>query len=295
MNWWKKLKGETRLNEGLKRHTTFKIGGPCKYFIAPKDAADLKLLLKLLKSYKIPFSVLGSGSNILACDHILQRAIIRLSLPYFTKIKFKATSVKVGAGIKLARLVSLAKEKGLSGCEFLAGIPGTVGGAIIMNAGTGHPKKNLSDLVVNVLVMDYNGKVSLLKKSDIKFAYRSSNLKKYIVLSACLKLEKKKKSEIGKRIKEYLGYRVSRQDYKTPSAGCVFKNPKGDSAGRLIELCGLKGKRIGGARISPRHANFIINTKNARAEEVLRLMGLAKKAVEKKFKLKLIPEIEIWL
>ena len=292
MNWWKSLKGKVKLQEPLKKHTAFKIGGPAKYFIEPNDIRDLKLLLNLLKRYKIPFWVMGAASNILVSDNGIYGAVLRLSSPYFKKVVLKDNSFTLGSGVLLNQVVLSAQRYGLSGVEFLAGIPGTLGGALIMNAGI--PEKNIGELVEAVTVIDYNGKIKALSGRDIKFGYRISNLSKYIILSASIKLVKKKRQVIQDNIKRYLDYRRLRQDLSRPSAGCVFKNPLGYSAGKLIDLCGLKGRRIKDAYISKRHANFILNLGKAKAKDVCKLMGLIKKEVKRKFNITLEPEIKIW-
>lgn len=292
MNWWKGLKGKVRLNVPLKAHTTFKIGGPAEFFITPEDSRDLKFLLNLLKRYKIPFLVIGAGSNILVGDKGVRGAVLRLNSPCFKKVEFKNNRIEAGSGVLLNQVLMLAKEHGLSGIEFLVGIPGTLGGALIMNAGV--QGKSISDLVENVTVMDYNGKIKILNKRDIRFEYRKSNLAKYIILSVCLRLARKDGQEIKDSIKKYISYRKLTQDLAWPSAGCVFKNPPGYSAGQLIDLCGLKGQRLGDARISLKHANFIVNLKNAKAGEVAKLMGLIVNKVKDKFNITLKPEIKVW-
>lgn len=293
MNWWKGLKGRVKLKEPLKNHTAFKIGGPAKYFIEPKDIDDLKLLLGLLKRYKITFFVIGAGSNILINDRGIEGAVLHLNSPYFNRIHFmNEPAVEVGSGLMLNRVILAAKKRGLSGLEFLAGIPGTVGGALVMNAGI--PKKNIADLVETVTVMDYNGRIKTLDRNQARFEYRSSNLSRYIILSALMRLFKKERGEIEDEINSYLKYRRLSQDLSHPSAGCVFKNPREYPAGKLIDLCGLKGKRMGGACISEIHANFIINPGNAKAVDVLKLMDYTRKKVEDKFNIDLKPEIKIW-
>jgi len=276
----------------MKGHTTFKIGGPAKYFIEPKDTHELKLLLSSIKRYNIPLLVIGGGSNILVNDRGVRAIVLSLNPPIFKKISFHNNHVFAASGVALSRVIRLAQKQGLSGLEFLSGIPGRVGGALAMNAGI--PGENIGDLVEEASVMDYNGNIKNLNKKKIKFGYRASSLSKYIILSARLKLIKKDKQEIKNRIKRYLSRRKLTQDLSWSSAGCIFKNPKGVSAGELIDLCGLKGKRIGGACISRIHANFILNLGQARARDVLKLMDLAKKDVKKKFNVSLEPEIKIW-
>jgi UDP-N-acetylmuramate dehydrogenase len=292
MNWWKDLRGKVSLKEFLKDHTTFRIGGPAKYLAEPKDANDLKLLLNLAKRYKIPTFVIGAGSNILVKDRGVDGAVLRLNSPYFKKLVVKDKYLEVGAGCLISKVVAKTLERGLSGAEFLAGIPGTMGGALVMNAGAWG--RNIGDLVEKVTVMDYNGNIKTLNRRALKFGYRKSNLSQYIILSARIKLVKKNKEEIQNRVKNNLQQRKATQDLSGACAGCVFKNPKGASAGRLIDLCGLKGKKIGGAYISAKHANFIINKGNAKARDILQLMKLVSKEVKKKFNITLEPEIKIW-
>jgi len=292
MNWQKSLKIRVKKNEPLKNKTTFKIGGRAEGFAEPKDAGDLSSLVALAKKHKIPVFILGAGSNLLVSDRGVKGIVVKLDSTFFKKISFSAGLVKAGAGLTLTRLVLESRKRSLSGLEFLIGIPGTVGGALTMNAGAWGG--SIADCVEELRVMDYNGNIKYLRKKDTKFAYRSSNLGKYIILDALFKLTRAKRRKIDSAIKKNLSQRHKLQDNSLPNAGCVFKNPPGNSAGRLIDLCGLKGKRAGGAEISERHANFILNKKNASSADVLNLMGLAKKAVMNKFKVTLKPEIKIW-
>jgi UDP-N-acetylmuramate dehydrogenase len=292
MNWWRDSKFKIKLQEPLKNHTTFKVGGSARYFAEPKDIKALKLLLNYTKRYDIPVLIIGAGSNILVSDKGLDALVLRLSSPFFKKISFQGNHIKVGSGAMLSQIISSAQRRGLSGLEFLTGIPGTVGGALAMNAGI--EKASIWNLVEEVTVMDYNNRIKNLSKEDIKFGYRKSSLSKFIILNAHLRLIAKEKREIINRIKRHINYRLKTQDISKPCAGCIFKNPKGVSAGRLIDLCGLKGVKIGGAYISRRHGNFILNLGTATLADVLGLMDLAKKRVKKKFNINLEPEIIIW-
>ncbi|MCM8780813.1 MAG: UDP-N-acetylmuramate dehydrogenase [Candidatus Omnitrophica bacterium] len=294
MDWWKGLKGKIKFNEPLKTHTTFKIGGPARFFIQPADIEDLRLLLILLEKHKIPFFIIGAGSNLLVSDRGVNGAVIHLGANYFKRITFKGELVEAGGGLLLSRMLSLFVRYGLAGAEFLTGIPGTLAGAIIMNAGQGERGASISELVEKVTVMDYNGNVMELSKDDLRFGYRDSDLGELIVLGAKLRLVRKGKKEIKSKIREYLTYRILSQDISLPSAGCVFKNPPGYSAAKLIELCGLKGRSIGGAAISLKHANFIVNLNRAKAEDVLKLMDLIITEVRHRFNVVLEPEIKIW-
>ncbi|MFH0826671.1 MAG: UDP-N-acetylmuramate dehydrogenase [Candidatus Omnitrophota bacterium] len=286
------IKGKIRRKEPLSRHTTFRIGGPAQFFIEPRDSGDLKTLIIWVRIHKIPLLVIGAGSNILASDKGMEACVVRLSTPFFKKISFSRDRLDAGSGLSLTKLLGFARSRSLSGLEFLVGIPGTVGGALIMNAGAWGA--NLGNLVEKVKVMDYNGKIKVLGRDKIRFAYRKSSLASSIILSVRLKLSKKTRKEISGRIKKYRMLRHNTQDQGLASAGCVFRNPVGFTAGRLIESCGLKGKRRGDAVVSKRHANFILNQHSARCQDVLNLMDLIKKKVRKKFHIHLEPEIKIW-
>ena len=294
MNWWRNLKGRIRLAEPLKNHTTFKIGGPAKFFIEPQDPNDLRLLLSLVKRYNLSLLVIGRGSNLLISDKGINGVVLRLNAPWFNKLSYKDNYLEAGSGALLSRVVLFAKGHGLSGAEFLVGIPGTVGGALAMNAGIAQDNRSIAELVESVTVMDYRGNRKILNKKDIRFGYRTSSLSKYIILSALIKLNRKNKEQINDKIKAYLKYRKLTQDLSKPSAGCIFRNPTGNSAGRLIDLCGLKGKRIGDAGVSLKHANFILNLGKGSARDVCKLMDLIRKKVNNKFNINLTPEIKIW-
>lgn len=288
----KGVKAEIKTQEPLKKYTTFKIGGPAKFFAKPSDINDLKLLILSAKRYNIPVLVIGSGSNILVGDKGVKALVLKLNSPYFRGVAKKGNHLKVGSGLTLRDLIFKARDFGLSGLEFLTGIPATVGGALVMNAGAWG--KNIGSTVKKVTVMDYKGKVKVLGKNEIKFGYRKSSLAKYIILDSTLGLSRKNKEAIQDSMNKTLKNRIGTQDNTSPNAGCIFKNPPCESAGRLIDSCGLKGRRIGDACISLRHANFILNRGRASAKDVLRLMHLIRKEVKDKFRVNLEPEIKIW-
>jgi len=292
MHWQRRLKSRIKIREPLKKHTTLRIGGPADLFIRPRDSADLKVLLPALKRDKIPLLVMGAGSNLLAADKGLKAAILKLDSSFFKEISCRDTCLELGSAVMLGEAVREAARRGLGGIEFLAGIPGTVGGALAMNAGAWG--RNIGELIEKARVMDYKGNISWLKKERIKFGYRKSSLAKYIILGARLKLARKNKEVTREEIKKYLSLRRKTQGVCLPNAGCIFKNPPEESAGRLIDLCGLKGKRIGGACVSRRHANFILNCGRAKAADVLKLMHLIKRRVKAKFNIDLQPEIKVW-
>lgn len=291
-SWFRDLSCKVRVNELLSNHTTFKIGGCAKYFVQPKDIDDLRSLLLKAKVYKMPVWIIGSGSNLLINDHGLDGIVIDLNAAHFKKIRFKSGLLEAGAGVKLQTLVRKTCNLGLSGAEFLAGIPGTVGGALIMNAGI--KEKEIKDIIEDVTVLDYNANTHTLNGNKIRFGYRNSNLSKYIVIKASFKLRRQDKSTIKEKIKKYVENRWRTQDFAYPNAGCVFKNPKGLSAGKLIDRCGLKNRHFGKAWVSAKHANFIINKNMASAKDVLRLMNFIKQKVKRKFGIELEPEIKIW-
>ncbi|MDD4908096.1 MAG: UDP-N-acetylmuramate dehydrogenase [Candidatus Omnitrophica bacterium] len=292
MNWLKQLRGRIRRNEPLSRHTTFGIGARASFFIEPEDASDLIGLISALKREKLPIRLIGSGSNLLVKDKKLDCAVIKLSSPFFRKIRSEGNILEAGGGAALPALLKYASVHGLAGLEFLAGIPGTVGAGLVMNAGI--PGEEIGGVVLDAEVMDHRGRIRRLEKNDMGLAYRKSGLDKYIVISARFKLKPDKKPAIQKRINGLLKKRLDTQDHSCRSAGCAFKNPAGASAGKLIDACGLKGARIGGAYVSDKHANFIINKGDARAADVLELMKLIQKKVKNKFKIELEPEIKIW-
>jgi UDP-N-acetylmuramate dehydrogenase len=294
MNWWKELKGRVKRGEPLKKHTTFKIGGPARLFIEPKDIDDLRSLVILLKQRRMSASVIGAGSNLLVSDRGVASAVIRLSSPRFRALAFRGRHVEVGAGSPLPAVIEACAKKGLSGLEFLAGIPGTMGGALAMNAGQTREGLNIGNFIETVTVMDLNGRVKRLTRKEAGFGYRTSRLSRYIILDCRLKLAKKNKSQIRKTTARYIAYRRASQDYGGASAGCVFRNPEGDFAGRLIDECGLKGRETGGARVSSKHANFIINKGRAKAKDVLALIRIIQRTVKKRYAIELMPEIKIW-
>lgn len=266
------------------------------------DPWELRDIIRLARAARINTRVIGAGSNILAQDKGVKGLIVKLDSPLFKRISLESSSrVKAGAGASLSRFIAFCRSRSLAGSEFLTGIPGTIGGGLAMNAGISVKSANkkikdqaIGDLVEIVRVMDYNGGIKELKAKDIKFVYRDSGLSGYIILEAVFKLRKGDKNRVTRNIRECAFRRRQSQDYSFPSAGCVFKNPPADSAGRLIDQSGLKGKKAGGAAVSRKHANFIVNLGNARAKDVLSLIALIKKEVKRNFKVNLEPEIKIW-
>jgi len=245
----------------------------------------------MAKKSNLPFFILGGGSNILVSDKGYNGLVIKIKNQ---KSKIKNNRILAEAGLALNRLVELSLKNNLTGMEWAVGIPGTIGGAIYGNAGAF--KKSMKDLIKEVEVFDTKDeKIKIFKNKDCKFGYRDSIFKKkknLIILSASLQLKKGKKMKIKEKIKRYLNYRKETQPLNFPSAGSIFKNPKNFYAGFLIEKCGLKGKRIGNAKISEKHANFIVNLGNGKAKDVKKLIKLIKKKVKNKFKIELEEEIQ---
>ncbi|MGB9598831.1 MAG: UDP-N-acetylmuramate dehydrogenase, partial [Minisyncoccales bacterium] len=285
-----KVLPQVKKNILLKNHTTFKIGGRAKYFFEAKRKEDLIRATFLAKKLKLPYFILGGGSNVLVSDKGFEGIVIKVENKNLSVLN---SEIYAEAGVKLAKIVNVAAENSLSGFEFLVGIPGTVGGAIFGNCGAFG--KSIGDLIKEVEIFDLKSNcLKVLKKRDCAFSYRDSIFKKnknLIILSAIFKLKRKKKDEILKKMKENLKEKIKSQPLNFPSAGCIFKNPGKISAGKLIEMANLKGKKIGGAKISEKHANFILNFKKAKAKDVRRLIRFIKQKVKKKFGIVLEEEI----
>lgn len=283
------FKGNISFREPLNKFTTFKIGGPADFYLEPKDRNDLINLIKYLKEIKYPYIIIGNGSNVLISDDGIRGAAINLEYG-FTKIEVKKNKVYAEAGIRLSKLVDVCIEHSLVGLENLAGIPGTLGGAILMNAGAYGGE--ISDFITKVEVVD-DEQISFLKKEECGFAYRKSNLEGKIILSAEFELNFGDKEKAKQRRKELLLKRNLSQPVELPNAGSIFKNPPNDYAARLIEQAGLKGLSIGGAKVSEKHANFIVNFNNASAKDVIELMKIIQERVHQKFGIMLEPEIKV--
>lgn len=279
-------------NELLKKHTSIRIGGSADYFCVPKNIEELKEALQYAKERSLPVAVIGAGTNLLVLDQGFRGLVIKLSKG-LNWITYNGQRVQVGSGVDLARLIRSLSAKGWGSLEFLVGIPGTVGGAVVMNAGAWG--KGIGSCVAEVKVLDRNGNERIIKKNKLGFRYRKSKLQKNngIVVEVTLKLRKKRKNKIKKIIREYLLRRRETQPLGTPNCGSIFKNPNGDFAGRLIEAADCKGMRLGDAQVSTKHANFILNLGEAKARDVIKLITRVQKKVKDKFKILLEPEIKI--
>lgn len=283
------FRGNISISEPLSRFTTFRVGGPADYYLEPKDREDLINLIKYLNEIKYPYIIIGNGSNILISDEGIRGAAINLEFG-FTKIEVSKNKVFAEAGIRLSKLVDVCIEHSLVGMENLAGIPGTLGGAILMNAGAYGGE--ISDFITRVEVFD-GDKLDFLKKEECGFAYRKSNLEGKIILAAEFELPVGDKEKARARRKELLLKRNQSQPVELPNAGSIFKNPPNEFAARLIEQVGLKGFTVGGAKVSEKHANFIVNFNNASANDIVELMKIIQEAVYHKFGILLEPEIKM--
>jgi UDP-N-acetylmuramate dehydrogenase len=289
------IEGEAKFMEPMSAHTSLRIGGPADIFVMPRTRSSLMNLHMNCKRSRIPFFPLGGGTNVLVRDGGIEGVVLS-SMQFMNKeaVKEDDTHVylSVDAGTMLQRLVNFSRENGYSGIEGLAGIPGTVGGAICGNAGAyGYEMK---DVLVSVERMDSEGKIGRIRADEIVFGYRSSGiLPGELVLSAVIKLRKDEKNEISARVENFLKMKRERQPLREMSAGCVFKNPSGVSAGKLVDEAGCKGLRTGDVEVSRVHANFFVNKGKARASDFLRLMEEVSHRVKEKFGVVLEPEIKI--
>lgn len=259
-------------DEPMSRHTTFKIGGNASTYIKVGTLSKLSAILKECKNSNIDYMIIGNGSNLLVSDEGLDKAVIRLDGELRNIALIDETTIYCGAGASLAALCKFALKNGLSGLEFAWGIPGTVGGAVFMNAGAYGGE--MKDVVYSVSHITKDGEIGRTDKDALDFGYRNSVYRsnECIITGVILKLNKAQKSEIREKMDDYLYRRSSKQPLEFPSAGSVFKRPEGAFAGALIEQCGLKGKMSGGAQVSEKHAGFIINKSNATAQDVKRLI-----------------------
>ena len=286
----KHIKGKILINEPLKNHTTFRIGGAADIMIIPEDVESLINIIKIANDNNIAWFVMGNGSNILVSDEGYRGIIIKICKA-INYIKIEGNKIVAGAGVILPYLSVYAAKNGLGSLEHLAGIPGTLGGAVVMNAGS--CKEEIGNVVEEVKIINSEGEIETLSKEDLKFGYRYSSLQNgsKIVLEVKLKLKKENPDVIKDRIRKILKKRREKFPLKYPNAGSIFKKPKDAYAGELIEKAGCKGLKVGDAKVSEKHANFIINLGNAKAKDVLFLLKKVRKRVYDKFGILLEPEI----
>ena len=292
MNSFSGLEEIVETDYPLAKRTWYGLGGSADYFIRPKTVEQLKEVVRRCSKNNIPIYVMGFGSNLLISDKGLQGAVIKLEAEQFSQIEFDGEEVTAWAGAELSKLVLMCVEKGLSGIEALTGIPGSVGGAVKMNAGG-----NFGDFgaaVESVTLMDGQGNVFEKSKPELVFDYRRTNITAKFILNARLKLNAADSEQIMRTVKEIWIYKKNNQPLNTRNSGCIFKNPRGASAGALIDRAGLKGLQIGGAVVSEKHANFIIAEKGCTSRDVKRLIEAIKQRVQEQFDTELELEIEVW-
>lgn len=280
-----------RLHEPMKKHTTFRIGGPADYYLCPHSTEELQKILQICKENKMEFFVLGNGSNLLVSDKGYRGVVIQL-WKNFSDIVTKEDTITVKAGALLSKVAAEALEEGLTGMEFASGIPGTIGGAVVMNAGAYGGE--MKDIIKEVTVLTKEGNILTISKEEMNFGYRTSVVKEkgYVVISVVLQLKKGDRAEIRKVMDDLKERRVTKQPLDMPSAGSTFKRPEGYFAGKLIMDAGLRGFSVGGAQISEKHCGFVVNKGDATAADVLGLIKEVQKRVQEKFGVALEPEVK---
>lgn len=283
------VSGTVRADEPLARHTSYRIGGPASIYVECDSVNDLSLALEILSANEVEWTVLGKGSNVLASDAGYEGAVLVLGRD-FKKHTVDGEHIRSGAAVSLAALVQDAFGRGLSGLEFAVGVPGTLGGALAMNAGS--REEWIGAIVESVTLFSPQTGLTCIRGSEVRWGYRSTDLpKRGVICEASLRVEPGEPERIRRVMEASLNRRKKSQPLGKPSAGSVFVNPPGDSAGRLIEAAGLKGARVGGAQVSEVHANFIVNAGGASAADVLELVRLIRETVEDGYGVELKPEI----
>ncbi|MBV8231646.1 MAG: UDP-N-acetylmuramate dehydrogenase [Planctomycetaceae bacterium] len=282
-----------KADEPLAPHLWFRLGGPAAFLARPRTLDELVGLLRRCRDESIPFKVLGGGSNVLVRDEGVKALVLHLESPAFSDVTIRDGRIEAGAAVPLTALISQSTRAGLAGLEFLTGIPGTVGGALLGNAGD--RQVSIGQLVDRVTVIDAAVEIKVRDRDDLRFADRESNLDELVILSAEFALERANPEVVVRRMRRIWIVKKENQPYGHQSSGCIFKNPTTDlSAGMLIEQAGLKGTRFGGAEVSDRHANFIVAQPGASASDVLHLIDQIRQRVWQQFGYELEPQIQIW-
>lgn len=282
---------KVKINEPMNRHTTFRIGGPADYFLLPSSPEEVNGIIEICREEAVPYFILGNGSNLLVSDEGYRGVILQLYRNY-GDICVEGSEIRANAGALLSQIASAARNASLTGFEFAGGIPGTLGGAVVMNAGAYGGE--MKDVLKEVTVMTGDGEIITLPAEKLEMGYRTSIVKTkgYLVLSAVLALEKGDQEAIKARMKELTEQRVSKQPLEFPSAGSTFKRPEGYFAGKLIMDAGLRGYQTGGAQVAEKHCGFVINKDNATAADVCRLMKDVQDKVKEQFGVTLEPEVK---
>lgn len=282
---------QVKTDEPMKKHTTFRIGGAAAFFVMPETAAQITGVIALCRQQAIPYYVLGNGSNLLVSDSGFDGVVIAMEKRW-CNIRFEGQLVTAGAGAPLGTIARQALERSLTGMEFAAGIPGTLGGAVVMNAGA--YGSELKDILHRVAVLTADGEIKQMAAADLALGYRTSCIpaQNYIVLEAQMELTAGEECRIRGRMEELAGRRRTRQPLDYPSAGSTFKRPEGYFAGQLIEDAGLKGYQIGGAQVSVKHSGFVVNKGDATAADVIKLCRYVQAEVKQQFGVQLELEIK---
>ena len=287
-----KLAGQENVwqNEPMKNHTTFRVGGCARYLVEPQNAVQLSQIVKACRDAGMPYYIVGNGSNLLVSDRGYDGTVIKFG-PGMSRIHVDGERVYVQAGALLSQTAKRAMEEGLSGLEFASGIPGSIGGGLVMNAGAYGGE--MSQIVESVTVMNESGEIMELDCDTMEFGYRTSVIKNraFVVLEAALHLQRRDKADIQAKMEEFAARRKEKQPLEYPSAGSIFKRPEGYFSGKLIMDSGMRGYRVGGAQVSEKHCGFIINTGNATSEDIAELMAEVQDRVKERFRVSLEPEI----
>lgn len=281
-----------RADEPLAPYTWLGLGGVAQYFAEPRTLDELASVIKYCNENDIELRMIGSGSNILIHDDGISGVVVSLAQGPFDQIDIEGTHVSCGAGALLSRLISRTVAAGLSGLEVLAGIPGTVGGALAGNSGT--RSGEISQYLKQVTLINHDGQILEMKAAELGFDYRSSQLKNFVVVEAQFDLTADDTAEITKRLRKTWILKKASQPLSEQSAGCIFKNPRGYNAGQLIDKAGLKGTKVGDCEVSERHANFIVTYENATSSDMLKLIDLVQSKVRSVHGVDLELEIKIW-
>ncbi len=281
-----------RLNQKLSHYTSMGVGGECSHLLFPTDENSLSEIIGIFNSENIKWQCIGAGTNIIVKDEGLKSVVIKL-----TKLRidtlYDGTNLTVHSGYKLPRLVGETMEKGLAGLEFAAGIPGTIGGAVVMNAGS--YGSEIFEVVQSLLMMDNAGNMQWMDKEEFEFGYRTTNVRKRgVVIKVKMKLVSDEPERVRDKVSVFQKKRESSQPLRAKSAGCIFKNPQSMSAGAIIDSLGMKGKMYGAAKISDEHANYITNEGGASAKDIISLIEKIENTVYEQKKIRLEREVEIW-
>jgi UDP-N-acetylmuramate dehydrogenase len=284
------LAGTVKYGEPLGRHTTYRIGGPASVHFVPASNEAAAGAVAWAKEHKLPYLVLGLGSNVLIRDGGFRGLVIKIGKG-LDVVTHRAGTWKVGAGLAMPLLARKTAEEGFGGVHKLIGVPGSVGGAVFMNAGA--HGQDIASVLISATVLDPKGRIVDKPKKEIAFTYRRSGLEGNVVLGCALRLEQEEPEKLKGELTMLLRKRREGTPFDQPCCGSVFKNPEETTAGRLIDRCGLKGRRVGGAEISKVHANYIVNLGNASADDVLKLIDIARTAVFKEFGIELELEVKV--